>query len=62
MTHEEAVAAYEEASVAFTELNKQYNQAKRTDSMTDELELQFLRAERQLKELYATQAALAVEE
>lgn len=54
--------AYHRQSDEFTELNKQYNRAVRQDAMTDELELQFLRAERELKESYRSMQAQKVEE
>lgn len=58
MTKTEAVEAYETKSAAFTELNKQYNRGLRNGDVTDALELQFLRAERELKSDYAALAAM----
>lgn len=48
---------YEELSAEFTELNKEYNRALHTENMTDELELRFLKAERELHAAYADQQA-----
>lgn len=59
MNHEEAVTAYEALSESFTALNKEFNRAVKAGTVTDELELKFMRAEKALKEAYAKQAAIA---
>lgn len=52
---ETAQADYQALSESFTELNKEYNRATLTDTMTDDLELRFLKAERELRAAYSAQ-------
>jgi uncharacterized protein YdcH (DUF465 family) len=54
---QEAQDHYQKLSDEFTELNKEYNRAERTDELTDELELKFLKAEKALHAAYADQQA-----
>lgn len=51
-TYTAAKKAYLSLSDEFTELNKQYNRAVHDDTVTDELELRFLKAEKTLHEAY----------
>lgn len=60
-TLKQAQDRYEELSVEFTELNKEYNRAVTADEMTDELELKFFKAERELHAAYADQQAAKME-
>lgn len=54
--------AYEKLSEQFTELNKEYNRALHADKMTDDLELRFMKAERELHEAYRVRQAAKIEE
>ena len=53
---------YLSLSDEFTELNKEHNRALRRDEMSDELELRFLRAEKELRESYRLMQAAKIEE
>lgn len=57
-----AAKHYEDLSESFTELNKEYNRALHEDKMTDDLELRFLKAERELHAAYAARQEAKMEE
>lgn len=61
-TYEQAVGDYQKLSDEFTELNKEVNRAILNETLTDELELKFFKAEKSLKESYRLQQSLKIEE
>lgn len=60
-TYDQKVDEYQKLSDEFTKLNKEYNRALMADSMTDELELKFLKTERALHEAYRAQQNAKIE-
>lgn len=60
--YETRQAEYLSLSDEFTELNKEYNRAVRADTVSDELELRFLKAERSLHAAYRAQQDAKIEE
>jgi hypothetical protein len=60
--YERLAAEYQSLSDEFTEINKEYNRALRTDTLTDDLELRFLKAERALHAAYRDQQNAKIEE
>lgn len=61
-TYNKAAEEYQKLSTEFSELNKEVNRAIYNGTLTDELELKFFKAEKALKEAYAHQQSLKIQE